>query len=129
MWGGPRDSPAWDLSRAPLVLVRAYGFRQRLLGLHAWKSWGAEPRGLLFPHCTMVHALGLARPICVVFLDRQGQILHHVASVAPGRWVRWPGAYATLELPVNQFSVRALQDALVQAWRAAEVSPARNVVA
>ncbi|MGB3741072.1 MAG: hypothetical protein WA968_03320 [Castellaniella sp.] len=128
MWGGPQDLPAWDLTRAPLRLVQARSFRQRLLGLHAWKAWGAFPRGLLFPSCRMVHTLGLTCPINVLFLDDQGRILRRITWLAPGRWARCAGAYATLELPPNNDTILQWQAVITQAW-SADVSLARNVVA
>lgn len=97
--GGPRDRPAWCSQRHVLRLRQARGFRQRLLGLHAWRTWGDEPWGLVLVRCRMVHTGLLAQPLDVVFVNRWGGVLQIAPQLPPNRLALCRAAYAVIELP------------------------------
>jgi uncharacterized membrane protein (UPF0127 family) len=56
---------------------------------------------LLIPACDAVHMLGMAYPICVLFLDRDGVILRIVDVLRPWRMARQAGARFALECAVG----------------------------
>ncbi|WP_322994905.1 DUF192 domain-containing protein [Castellaniella sp.] len=114
--GGPRDSPLWCAQPHVLRLYQALGFRQRLLGLHAWQSWGDQPRGLVFSGCQMVHAGWLAQPLDVVFISRQGVLLRVVHQLAPNRLAACRGADAVIELPPGYCRQSGWQVRVQSAW-------------
>ncbi len=68
----------------------------RALGLVGRKASTLDQALLLVP-CAAIHTFGMRFAIDVVFLDREGVIVAARAHVAPWRWARGKGAYATLE--------------------------------
>lgn len=86
----------------------AASFPQRLRGLLG-RSGIAEDSGLLLSGVNGVHSLGMAFPIDVLFLDRDGLILKVVESMPPGRVERAvSGAHSCLELAAGTASRRSL---------------------
>lgn len=59
-------------------------FFTRLRGLLGRDGLGPE-QGLLISPCHSVHTLGMRFAIGVVFLNREGQVLHQIAEMPPGR--------------------------------------------
>ena len=98
-WGGPRDRPNWCWQPHRLRLHTVRGFRQRLLGLHAWAAWGGSPWGLCLPACRAIHTGALAQPVDVVFMGAQGGVLRVLHQLPPNRWVACREAFAVIELP------------------------------
>jgi uncharacterized protein len=72
--------------------------RSRLLGL-ALLPRARAGSGLLIPHCRAVHTLGMRFALDLLFLDQRQRVIGARREVLPGRFVRWPGAMAVLELP------------------------------
>jgi uncharacterized membrane protein (UPF0127 family) len=70
----------------------------RLLGLALLPRERAGP-GLLIPRCRSVHTLGMRFALDLLFLDERRRVIGIRRGVPPGRFVRWPGAMAVLELP------------------------------
>lgn len=75
----------------------ARGLRARLLGL-ALLDRDEAGTGLLIPHCSSVHTIGMRFPLLVVFLDRDGAPLA-LRHVPPLRFASHRGAAAVLEIP------------------------------
>lgn len=119
--GGPRDWPAWCSQPHVLRLCQAQGFRQRLLGLHAWRAWGKQPRGLVFSGCRMVHAGLLAQPLDVVFINRQGGLMRVVHQLAPNRLAVCRTAYAVIELPPGYCRQPGWQARVQSAWASLKI--------
>jgi len=76
----------------------ALGFRARLLGLAGLERCQAGP-GLLIPRCSSVHTFGMRFDLDLLFLDLEGTVVAERRGIAPGRFVRCPGAAAVVELP------------------------------
>jgi len=80
---------------------KARTFRERLRGLLGTKGL-ADGEGLWLDPCGSVHSFGMGYPIDVLFLDRSGEVVGLVSSLAPNRIVRGvPGAAGALELPAG----------------------------
>lgn len=84
-----------------LPLPVATSLRSRLLGLALLPRERAGP-GLLIPHCRSVHTVGMRFPLDLLFLDERRRVIGIRREVPPGRFVRWPGAMAVLELPTPE---------------------------
>lgn len=81
----------------PLRLIRAFSFTQRLAG---WFRHAPPDlhHGLWIRPCNAVHTLGLHAPICVVFLDGEGNVLRVIPSLKPWRLVACLRARSVVEL-------------------------------
>ncbi|PIQ28233.1 hypothetical protein COW36_04655 [bacterium (Candidatus Blackallbacteria) CG17_big_fil_post_rev_8_21_14_2_50_48_46] len=66
-------------------VILANHFFSRLKGLLGRKSI-APDQGLLIRPCHSVHTMGMKFSIGVVFLDKDGKILHLILDMAPGRF-------------------------------------------
>jgi uncharacterized protein len=84
-----------------LPLPVATTLRSRLLGLALLPRERAGP-GLLIPRCRSVHTVGMRFPLDLLFLDERRRVIGIRREVPPGRFVRWPGAMAVLELPTPE---------------------------
>ena len=62
----------------------------------------AEGEGLLLEPCRSVHTIGMAYPIDVLFIAKDGRVVKAVRDLKPGR-VTWPvlAAHMALELPAG----------------------------
>ncbi|MGE3726203.1 MAG: DUF192 domain-containing protein [Candidatus Sericytochromatia bacterium] len=65
-------------------VAHANSFFTRLRGLLGQKELKQE-QGLLITPCHSVHTLGMHFAIGVVFLNRDGQVLHQISAMAPGK--------------------------------------------
>jgi len=93
---------------------RAERWHQRLRGLLLRQP--LQPgEGLLIEPCDSVHTLGMAYPLDLLFLDREGRVLGWREGLKPwrGAWCR--GARMTLEMPVG--SLTRLAPVLGQTFR------------
>ncbi len=63
------------------VAVRRFDRRRGLLGTASLP----EGEGLLIRPCRSIHTIGMAYPIDVLFLARDGRVVKAVESVPPGR--------------------------------------------
>ena len=81
-----------------LDLPVATTLRSRLLGLALLPRERAGP-GLVIPGCRSVHTFGMRFRLDLLFLDEGDRVLGIRREVPPGRFIRWPGAMAVLELP------------------------------
>lgn len=91
---------------------RAGTFSQRLAGL-MFRSALAEGEGLWIEPCNSVHTHFMRFPIDVLFLDRQGMVLHLIPAMAPWRFsplIR--PAHAVLELAAGASQGTAVGDRL-----------------
>lgn len=77
----------------------------RLRGLLGRPAPGAQ-EGMLITRCRNIHTVGMAYPIDVLFLDRDGRIVRIVTRVRPRRWrvaAPWrSGAVNTLEMAAGE---------------------------
>jgi len=80
-----------------LTLHPCRTFRQRLLGLHGFRSLDAD-EGLWIVPCAAVHTLGLTQPLDVVFLDVQDQPVRICAPLRPNRAAWCWRAHSVVEL-------------------------------
>jgi uncharacterized membrane protein (UPF0127 family) len=76
----------------------ATGFRVRLLGL-SFLDCEEVGSGLLIPHCSSVHTVGMRFPLDLYFLDELGAALVIHRAVPPLRTVIVRDASAVLEVP------------------------------
>lgn len=61
-----------------------------------------EGEALVFPKCRQVHTFGMRFTVDVLFLDREGEVVHLVRSLKPRRMTRWVlRARTTVELPAG----------------------------
>lgn len=102
--GGPNGQPQWLQGQHVLKIVQARSFKERLLGLHAWQSWGPDPRGLLFSNCSSVHTLGLAQGIDIISFNKSLHIIDIYVSFSTNKFYYKPRAKHILELPANYCS-------------------------
>ena len=65
-------------------VAHANSFFTRLRGLLGRKALKPE-QGLLITPCHSVHTLGMKFAIGVVFLNREGAVIHQIAEMAPGK--------------------------------------------
>jgi uncharacterized protein len=79
-------------------VVLADDFRSRLLGL-ALLAPGQVGGGLLIPHCSSIHTVGMRFPLDVFFLDSSGAAISVRRGVMPNRLVSDRRAAAVLEMP------------------------------
>ncbi len=100
-----RTSPTFGLYRNGERLADAVGdarsFWQRFRGLLGRPPL-APGQGLRIRPCRQVHTLGMAYPLDVVHLDREGRVIRIEEALPPGRvgaLVR--GGDSVLELPVG----------------------------
>ncbi len=86
-----------ELARAWVAASRAER-RRGLLGTAAL----LPGEGLILSPCRSVHTVGMAYPIDVLFLARDGRVVKAVQSLRPGRFT-WPApsARSALELPAG----------------------------
>jgi hypothetical protein len=105
----------------PLEIRRADTFRRRLLGVRAWRDWESGAWGLLLPRCRVVHTLGLAWPIDVVFVSRAGAILGLRPRLAPNRWAGCRFAWGALELPPGYCADPGWSGRVSAAWGALKI--------
>ncbi len=82
----------------------ANSFRARLVGLYAHRRLRFGDGAWLVP-CNSIQTIGLRRPIDVVFLDANSNVVRILEDVGPGR-VIWPvrRARSVLELPTGVVS-------------------------
>ncbi|ADV28901.1 protein of unknown function DUF192 [Pseudoxanthomonas suwonensis 11-1] len=87
--GAPPIPRAWAADR----------WWSRLRGLLARPPLAADgSEALLIRPCASVHTVGMAYPLDLVFLDREGRVLEWREQVAPWRAAACRGAAATVEL-------------------------------
>ncbi|GAA0227696.1 hypothetical protein GCM10009125_15880 [Castellaniella daejeonensis] len=115
-WRGPLETASWLGSEQPLRLYCARSFTARLLGLRLWPGWGVRPRGLLLPRCRAVHAMGLAQPLDLVFLDVGGRILAGPVRLVPWRCAIRRHARAVVELPAGYCARQDWRTQVEAAW-------------
>ncbi len=65
-------------------VAHAHSFFTRLRGLLGQKQLKHE-QGLLITPCHSVHTLGMHFAIGVVFLNREGAVIHQIAEMPPGK--------------------------------------------
>lgn len=90
----------WRSDRGALIGVaraRGIGRARGLIGVPC----PARARALLLTRCARVHALGMAYPLDVVFLDRSLEVLR-IAQLRPWRFAACAGAAHTLELRAGE---------------------------
>jgi uncharacterized membrane protein (UPF0127 family) len=86
-----------DGRNAPLEVLEACRFGQRLLGIWAWRGRIPPGRALRLAPCSAVQTLGLPRAIEVAFCGADGRILKLVAPLPPGRITACRGAHSAWE--------------------------------
>lgn len=84
-----------------LVCLRARTFRERLVGLLGTSAQDMAGRALLIERCPSVHTFGMAYPIDVAFLGRDGRVLVAARGLAPGRLLSCRGACSAIERPAS----------------------------
>lgn len=77
--------------------------------------------GLLITPCASVHTLGMAYPIDVVFLDKEGVVLGCQEAVAPARVRLQRGARSALELVSGGIGIHAIKRGDRLVWVQAQV--------
>lgn len=77
----------------------ATGFWQRLRGLLGTRRGGKRARPLLLVRCPSVHTVGMAYPIDVALVDKEGVVVRSWRAVPTGRVLRCQGACHALERP------------------------------
>ncbi|HKE37332.1 MAG TPA: DUF192 domain-containing protein [Candidatus Baltobacteraceae bacterium] len=79
-------------------LIRADTFATQTLGLLG-RAHVDDDEAMWFDRCAGIHTLGMRVPIDVVFVDRNGGVLHVAGGVKPWCfWVGRSGANSVLEL-------------------------------
>jgi hypothetical protein len=71
--------------------------RDRMRGLLGRRDLD-EREGMWFPRCRMIHTVGMAFPIDVVYLDRRHEVRKVVEALRPGRLSACLAARSVLEL-------------------------------
>ena len=70
-----------------------------------------QGEGLLITHCTSVHTIGMAFPIDVLHLDRDGRVTALLRNLKPWRLGPWvPRGAAVLELPAGAAAATQVGD-------------------
>lgn len=88
----------------------------RLRGLLLRKPLDAvAPEALLIKPCASVHTFGMAYPLDLVFLNREGQVCGWKQGIKPWRVAACRQAEATLELHAG--TLERLQPRLGEPWR------------
>jgi hypothetical protein len=72
---------------------------------------------MLIAPCRMVHTIGMAYPLDLAFLDRQGRIRKLSAAVKPTRMAGCLSAHATLEMPAGEIARVGLAVGDALEWR------------
>ena len=75
-----------------------HSWREKLVGL---LGTGEEASPVALCGCASVHTVGMAYPIDVALVSREGKVLAVRRDVPPFRLVRAPGAYYALERPCS----------------------------
>jgi uncharacterized protein len=78
-------------------IKKAYTFVSRLRGLMFTKKF--PHGGIHIKPCNGIHTFFMKYPIDVLFLDKNGVILHARGNVALGKIITFPGCDSVLELP------------------------------
>lgn len=76
------------------TLVIASRWADRIAGLLVPRPDGCV---LLLAPCKSVHTFGMASPLDLAFVDREGRVVKAVRAVPPGRVVRCRGSCGVLE--------------------------------
>lgn len=87
--------PIARIDLAPRTIV-AHHWWQRLRGLLGTRVFPAHTVWV-FPHTNLIHMWGMRYAIDVLFVDRNGVIIKHVAQLAPGQMAGAWRAYWTIE--------------------------------
>lgn len=106
--GGCVVSRVWRASSAP---ERMRG----LLGRPPLKTG----EGMLIERCRLIHTIGMAYPLDLVFLDRHGRVRKTIAGLAPMRVAGSLGASMTLELAAGGLATSGLRPGDRIVWREA----------
>ena len=85
----------WAVERFCVVT----GFWQRLRGLLGTRREDGRSRPLLLVRCPSVHTVGMAYPIDVALVDKEGVVVRSWRAVPAGRVLRCRGACHALERP------------------------------
>lgn len=85
----------------------------RLVGLLGTRPTDARARPLLLTPCPSVHTLGMAYPLDVALLDRDGSVVGSWRGLGPGRVVRVPGACSAIERPASDGPWPAIGERIV----------------
>lgn len=75
--------------------------------------------GMLIDRCGLVHTVGMAYALDLVFLDRDGRVRKTVAGLAPMRVAGSLGASMTLELAAGGLAASGLRPGDRIVWREA----------
>ena len=87
----------------------ADNFFTRFKGLMGVKDL-PNGQGLLIVPCNSVHCFGMKIPIDVLFLSKEGEVMHMIPDMAPGKVSPIvKGARATLELPAGTIAQTGTQ--------------------
>lgn len=97
---------------------RAESAFERMRGLIG-RSQLLPGEGLLIESCNLVHTVGMAYPIDLVFLNEHGQVLKLLAHVRPLRFAGAFGARSTLELRAGSLSAGQIAVGDQVTWRSA----------
>ncbi|GAC1570744.1 MAG: hypothetical protein NVS3B18_03280 [Candidatus Dormibacteria bacterium] len=82
-------------------VVLARSFARRTLGL-MFRRELAESEGLAIVPCNQIHMFFMRIPLDVLFVNREGQVLHLLHGIRPWRMSKLVrGARYTIELPVG----------------------------
>ncbi|AUL26113.1 hypothetical protein BTL49_08305 [Bordetella holmesii] len=95
-----RRATGQRLSADRLRLVLACTWPRRLLGLLGRRRALGARSGLLIRPCHAVHSLGMAYPVAVWFIGREGQVLK-ARRLNPWRWALCRGAVTVVETSVG----------------------------
>jgi uncharacterized membrane protein (UPF0127 family) len=90
-----------QLGPQQLVLLVAESAIERMRGLLARQALG-RGEAMLLPSCRLIHTVGMAYPIDVVFLRRDGMVLKVAKAVVPGRASGHWRAHSVLELAAGE---------------------------
>lgn len=87
--------------------VMADNFSTRLKGWLSNKKVDFNEAIIIFP-CNMVHSLGMKIPIDVIFVDKNGKIVHLMEDMQPGKISpRVRKAHYVIELPAGKIKASA----------------------
>lgn len=95
---------------------RAAGAWERMRGLLGRPPLAAG-EGMLIERCGLVHTVGMAYPLDLAFLDRDGRVKKTVSSLAPTRLAGSLGAAMTLELAAGGLAGAGLKAGDRLVWR------------
>ena len=104
--------PIADLTRNrtfPFCISQADGFFPRLIGLLGTDDLDSN-KGLHIVPCSSIHTFGMKYAVDVLFLDKQGRVVHLIQALPPNKMTKMvSSAQSVLELSAGSISEQRIE--------------------